>query len=62
VNIKPAQTAASLRMQYGEDAAVIAVLRAAEYAAAGDIEACAHWEAVAACLEGDDPSDGQTSH
>ncbi|MEM6626668.1 MAG: hypothetical protein AAGB25_05495 [Pseudomonadota bacterium] len=45
------QTASSLVSQYGEDAAVIAVLRAAEYAANGDVEACDHWEAVAAYLE-----------
>ncbi len=41
----------ALEAQYGEDAATIATLRAAECAALGDFEALAHWEAVLALLE-----------
>lgn len=41
----------SLLAQYGEDASVIATLRAAEVAALGDAEALAHWDAVIAFLE-----------
>lgn len=45
--------ARALEARYGEDAAVIAVMRAAEYAALGDLEACGHWEEVARlCDEG----------
>ncbi|MEL6860373.1 MAG: hypothetical protein AAGL11_00935 [Pseudomonadota bacterium] len=48
--------AMSLLTQYGEDAGVIATLRAAEVAAMGDAEALAHWDAVIAFLEnGPDP-------
>lgn len=48
--------AMSLLTQYGEDASVIATLRAAEVAAMGDAEALAHWDAVIAFLEnGPDP-------
>ena len=43
--------AMALMSQYGEDAAVIATLRAAEVAAMGDAEALAHWDAVIAFLE-----------
>ncbi|MEL8055071.1 MAG: hypothetical protein AAGK66_02860 [Pseudomonadota bacterium] len=49
--------AMSLMSQYGEDAAVIATLRAAEVAAMGDAEALAHWDAVIAFLE-DGPGKG----
>lgn len=42
------QTALALIGQYGDDAEVIATLRAAEYAAAGDVEALAHWDAIIA--------------
>jgi len=46
------QTAAmALLRQYGEDATVIATLRAAEVAAVGDVAALAHWDAVIAFLE-----------
>lgn len=38
--------AAQLVKQYGEDAEVIATLRAAEVAALGDGEALEHWDAV----------------
>jgi len=50
-----AQTAAQLLKQYGEDAEVIATLRAAEVAAQGDVEALARWDAVIACLTGEAP-------
>ena len=50
-------TAMALMTQYGEDASVIATLRAAEVAALGDVDALAHWDAVIAFLEhGPDPS------
>ena len=56
---RDAQTAAmSLIRQYGDDAAVIATLRAAEVAAVGDGAALAHWDAVIAFLE-NGPSSGQ---
>lgn len=43
--------AMSLLRQYGEDASVIATLRAAEVAAMGDADALAHWDAVISFLE-----------
>lgn len=43
--------AMTLLRQYGEDASVIATLRAAEVAAMGDADALAHWDAVIAFLE-----------
>lgn len=47
-----ARTAAmALMSQYGDDAEVIATLRAAEVAAMGDAEALAHWDAVIAFIE-----------
>ncbi len=50
--------AMSLLTQYGEDAAVIATLRAAEVAAMGDADALAHWDEVIAFLEnGPGPND-----
>lgn len=42
--------ASQLLKQYGEDAEVIATLRAAEVAAAGDAEGLAHWDRVIALL------------
>lgn len=42
--------ASQLIRQYGEDAEVIATLRAAEVAALGDADALAHWDAVIALL------------
>ena len=42
--------AMSLVAQYGDDAEVIAVLRAAELAAAGDADALAHWDEVIALI------------
>ena len=43
--------AMALRQQYGDDASVIATLRAAEVAAMGDVDALAHWDAVIQFLE-----------
>ncbi len=42
--------AMTLMAQYGEDAEVIAVLRAAELAAEGDVDGLAHWDAVIALI------------
>ena len=42
-----------LMAQYGDDGAVIAIMRAAEAAAAGDLELADHWEAVGAAIEDD---------
>lgn len=56
-----AQTAAALWRQYGEDALVIATLRAAEVAAMGDVDALAYWDEVAAHLSGDAPDPSQTN-
>ncbi len=47
--------------QYGEDAEVIATLRAAEVAAQADTDALAHWDLVILFLgEGDLRSAGET--
>ncbi|CAI8288652.1 MAG: Uncharacterised protein [Hyphomonas sp. TMED17] len=54
-NIKSA--AMTLLAQYGEDAEIIATLRAAEVAAAGDVEALEHWDAVIDFLENGPDSD-----
>lgn len=43
--------ALALLTQYGDDASVIATLRAAEVAALGDVDALAHWDAVISFLE-----------
>ena len=43
--------AMALLTQYGDDASVIATLRAAEVAALGDADALAHWDAVIEFLE-----------
>jgi len=43
-------TALALIGQYGVDAEVIAVMRAAEYAAAGDLEGLAAWDEILECL------------
>jgi hypothetical protein len=43
-------TALALMGQYGEDAEVIAMMRAAEYAALGDIDGLAQWDQILACL------------
>tara|TARA_B100000886_G_C20149986_1_gene377619 strand:+ start:130 stop:357 length:228 start_codon:yes stop_codon:yes gene_type:complete len=46
-----AAAAAALVQQYGDDAEVVATLRAAEFAAAGDVEALAAWDMIIAYLE-----------
>lgn len=43
-------TALALISQYGADAEVIAVMRAAEFAAIGDVEALAAWDDILECL------------
>ena len=43
--------ARALIAQYGEDAATIAVMRAAEYAALGDVSGLAAWDAVTDAIE-----------
>lgn len=43
-------TAMELIAQYGEDAEVVATLRAAELAAIGDCDALEHWDAVIAAI------------
>jgi hypothetical protein len=43
-------TALALMGQYGNDAEVIAMLRAAEYAAIGDVDGLAQWDQILACL------------
>lgn len=40
------QAAASLTQQYGDDAEVIATMRAAEFAAQGDVEALQAWDLI----------------
>ncbi|MEL7111953.1 MAG: hypothetical protein AAFZ74_17285 [Pseudomonadota bacterium] len=59
-NTTARDAAMSLLTQYGEDASVIATLRAAEVAAMGDVDALAHWDAVIAFLE-DGPSPSELS-
>jgi hypothetical protein len=46
-----AHAARLLMAQYGEDGAIIAVMRAAEAAAAGDLELADHWEGVSVAIE-----------
>ena len=57
----PLAAAAQLLKQYGEDAEVIATLRAAEVAALGDADALAHWDAVIALLGTDGAPEGPVS-
>lgn len=40
------QAAATLTQQYGEDAEVIATMRAAEFAAQGDVDALQAWDMI----------------
>ncbi len=54
--------ASQLLAQYGDDALVIATLRAAEVAALGDMDALAHWDAVIALLATERPAGGEASH
>lgn len=57
------QAAATLTQQYGEDAEVIATMRAAEFAAQGDVEALQAWDLIieylVALREGDSLSSGE---
>ncbi|MEL6285255.1 MAG: hypothetical protein AAFR41_10415 [Pseudomonadota bacterium] len=53
--------ASHLLKQYGEDAEVIATLKAAEVAAAGDAEGLAHWDAVITLLGDQGPAGGAVS-
>jgi hypothetical protein len=46
-----AHAARLLFAQYGEDGAVIAIMRAAEAAAAGDLDLADHWERVGQKVE-----------
>ncbi len=55
MNEAVAAAARALAAQYGDDAAAIAMLRAAEMAAVGDLDALAHWESVLAALEAPHP-------
>lgn len=48
--------ASQLLKQYGEDAEVIATLRAAEVAALGDADALAHWDEVISILGAGGPT------
>ena len=50
-NSAVAAAAAALVQQYGDDAEVVATLRAAEFAASGDVEALAAWDMIIAYLE-----------
>ena len=43
-------TALALIGQYGEDAEVMAVMRAAELAALGDVAGLAQWDDIIACI------------
>jgi CobQ-like glutamine amidotransferase family enzyme len=49
-----AHAARLLMAQYGDDGAVIAIMRAAEAAAIGDIELSDHWEGVSTVIENAD--------
>ena len=56
---RDAKTAAmALIAQYGEDAEVIATLRAAEFAALGDADALAHWDEIIRFLQSG-PTEGE---
>lgn len=52
-----AAAARTLIAQYGDDAEVIVVLRAAEVAALGDVQALAHWDAVREAIVAFDSGD-----
>ena len=43
-------TAMALIGQYGEDAEVMAIMRAAELAALGDVSGLAQWDEIIACI------------
>jgi len=50
--------AMTLIAQYGDDAEVIAVMRAAELAAAGDVKGLEHWDAVRDLIVAFDAGEG----
>ncbi len=52
------QAAAKLYAQYGDDAEIIATMRAAEFAAQFDVDALAHWDAIIAILQKFTDEDG----
>lgn len=52
------RTAHDLIGQYGDDAEVIAVMRAAELAALGDAEGLSVWDEIIACIESIQVADG----
>lgn len=54
-----AQTARTLIGQYGDDAAVIATLRAAELAATGNVDGLFFWDSVIERIE--DMTEGKVS-
>lgn len=45
-----AAAARTLVAQYGDDAEIVAVMRAAEFAAEGDAAALAAWDEIIACI------------
>lgn len=51
-------TALALIGQYGEDAEVMAVMRAAELAAMGDVTGLAQWDEIIACILAMEAGDG----
>jgi translation initiation factor IF-3 len=51
LNPEIAQTARTLIGQYGDDAAVIATLRAAELAATGNVDGLFFWDSVIELIE-----------
>ncbi|MGC6534119.1 MAG: hypothetical protein ACON4V_01050 [Parvibaculales bacterium] len=59
------QAAATLTQQYGEDAEVVATMRAAEFAAQGDVDALHAWDMIIAYLaamrEGDAEAAGKVT-
>jgi hypothetical protein len=52
VNANAHEAALLLIRQYGEDASAIAVLRAAELAASGDVDGLSHWDDIIREIEG----------
>jgi hypothetical protein len=47
----------ALTRQYGVDAEVIAVMRAAEYAAVAEVEALAAWDDILGCVAAIEPGE-----
>ncbi len=59
-NDNPAAQSAAMTLiaQYGDDAEVIAVMRAAELAAIGDVQGLEHWDAVREAIMAFDAGEG----